>query len=136
MRLFFLIFCLIWQSVSSKEIPTFEYLSEILNKDGGVCGSTCTGRCFNFEITSPLAVTLKKPEKEFNTMLSNLIVDIEVLRSLVTQNGQKIGKVENDIKNKSEANQNAHQDIEGINSDRTFRERTFNGLVTEIRFKY
>ena len=53
-------------------------------------------------------------------MLSNLIVDIEVLRSLVTQNGQKIGKVENDIKNKAEANQNAHQDIEGINSDRSF----------------
>ena len=48
-------------------------------------------------------------------MLSNLIVDIEVLRSLVTQNGQKIGKVENDIKNKSEANENAHQDIEGTN---------------------
>lgn len=54
-------------------------------------------------------------------MLSNLIVDIEVLRSLVTQNGQKIGKVENDIKNKAEANQNAHQDIEGINSDPSFK---------------
>ena len=75
---------------------------------------------FNIKIRRQLAVTLRKPEKEFNTMLSNLIVDIEVLRSLVTQNGQKIGKVENDIKNKAEANQNAHQDIEGINSDRSF----------------
>ena len=50
-------------------------------------------------------------------MLSQLIVDLEVVRSLVSQNGKKIGEIETDIKNKSEANQNEHQLIEGLNSN-------------------
>ena len=49
-------------------------------------------------------------------MLSQLVLDLEVVRSLVSQNGQKIGKIETDIINKSQENQNAHQDIEGRNS--------------------
>ena len=54
-------------------------------------------------------------------MLSQLIVDLEVVRSLVSQNGKKIGEIETDIKNKSDANQNAHQDIEGMNSTVEFQ---------------
>ena len=50
-------------------------------------------------------------------MLSQLIVDLEVVRSLVSQNGKKIGEIETDIKNKSEANENEHQLIEGLNSN-------------------
>merc|ERR1712131_537279 len=76
---------------NSREIPSFDYLNKILKNDGGVCGSTCA---------------------EFNSMLSQLILDLEVVRSLVSQNGQKIGKIETDIINKSQENQNAHQDIE------------------------
>ena len=53
-------------------------------------------------------------------MLSQLIVDLEVVRSLVSQNGKKIGEIETDIKNKSDANENAHQHIEGTNSQRSF----------------
>ena len=53
-------------------------------------------------------------------MLSQLITDLEVVRSLVSQNGKKIGEIETDIKNKSDANENAHQDIEGTNSNRSF----------------
>ena len=62
-------------------------------------------------------VFLLKPNQEFNSMLSQLIVDLEVVRSLVSQNGKKIGEIETDIKNKSEANQNEHQLIEGLNSN-------------------
>ena len=54
-------------------------------------------------------------------MLSQLIVDLEVVRSLVSQNGKKIGEIETDIKNKSDANQNAHQEIEGMNSTVEFQ---------------
>ena len=50
-------------------------------------------------------------------MLSQLIVDLEVVRSLVSQNGKKIGEIETDINNKSAANQNEHQLIEGLNSN-------------------
>ena len=53
-------------------------------------------------------------------MLSQLVLDLEVVRSLVSQNGQKIGKIETDIINKSQENQNAHQDIEGRNSHQPF----------------
>ena len=38
----------------------------------------------------------------------------------MSQNGKKIGEIETDIKNKSDANANAHQDIEGTNSRRQF----------------
>ena len=95
----FLVFCYIGQIsvANSREIPSFDYLNKILKNDGGVCGSTCA---------------------EFNSMLSQLILDLDVVRSLVSQNGQKIGKIETDIQNKSEENQNAHQDIEGTNSYR------------------
>ena len=48
------------------------------------------------------------------------MTDLEVVRSLVSQNGKKIGEIETDIKNKSDANENAHQDIEGTNSNRSF----------------
>ena len=61
-----------------------------------------------------------KPKLEFNSMLSQLVTDLEVVRSLVSQNGKKIGEIETDIKNKSDANENAHQDIEGTNSRRQF----------------
>ena len=55
-------------------------------------------------------------------MLSQLVLDLEVVRSLVSQNGQKIGKIETDIINKSQENQNAHQDIEGKHSQQPFSE--------------
>ena len=99
MSFIFLVFCYIGQIsvANSREIPSFDYLNKILKNDGGVCGSTCA---------------------EFNSMLSQLILDLDVVRSLVSQNGQKIGKIETDIQNKSEENQNAHQDIEGTNSYR------------------
>ena len=49
-------------------------------------------------------------------MLSQLVLDLEVVRSLVSQNGQKIGKIETDIIDMSQENQYAHQHIEGRNS--------------------
>ena len=60
-------------------------------------------------------------------MLSQLIVDLEVVRSLVSQNGKKIGEIETDIKNKSEANQNEHQLIEGLNSN--YIRTVFGGIL-------
>ena len=65
-------------------------------------------------------------------MLSQLVLDLEVVRSLVSQNGQKIGKIETDILNKSQENQNAHQDIEGRNSHQPYIQGLRSMLVSNV----